>query len=138
MSLLGNLFTHYRYTTTDIAYKNEVSGISIQSKSSELNIKVRLNDNVGLPQFSPFCNWKEARRFAGPLPFTFTYDERTKEVLLIEGVRNHWIPRPLEVLEHTVGFIDQLNFNTSVLANAFIIQNIPYYWKKGRKDLWKP
>ncbi len=27
-----------------------------------------------LPKGTPFGNWKEARRYAGPLPFTFTYN----------------------------------------------------------------
>jgi hypothetical protein len=36
-----------------------------------------------------------------------------------------------------VGFIRSLQLKKIVLANAFVINNIPYHWKKGRKDLWK-
>jgi hypothetical protein len=50
-----------------------------------------------LPEHSPFADWKEARRFAGPLPFTFTYNKDTKEVLFIEGVRQNWTPNPVKV-----------------------------------------
>ena len=46
----------------------------------------------------PFSDWKEARRFAGPLPFTFTYNPASKKVLVIEGVRENWKPAPLKVL----------------------------------------
>jgi hypothetical protein len=95
------------------------------------------NPNVSLPENSPFKDWKEARRFAGPLPFTFTYNNKTKEVLIIEGVRENWIPRPVEVVKSKVGFIHQKEFKGIVLANAFIIENIPYYWKKGKLEIWK-
>ena len=69
---------------------------------------------------------KEARRFAGPLPFTFYYNKEKKEVLIIEGVRENWIPKPIEITKHKVGFIDQFNFKNVHLANAFMIENIPY------------
>ena len=61
-----------------------------------------------------------------------------KEVLIIEGVREDWAPKPVKVVESKVGFVDSLQLHGAVLANAFVIHNIPYYWKKGRKDKWKP
>jgi uncharacterized protein YqjF (DUF2071 family) len=138
MAFLGNLFTHYNYTTTDIDITTNQSVVSILSKNSDLNVKISLrNEDAALPSNSPFHTWKEARRFAGPLPFTFTYNISTREVLIIEGVRENWTPKPVEVIQAHVGFIKQLNFTNSVLANAFIIQNIPYYWKRGKTDLWK-
>ena len=88
---------------------------------------------------SPFTDWKEARRYAGPLPFTFTYNKAKKEVLIIEGVRKDWDPKPIQINDHKIKFLDTLNLqNDAVLANAFIINNIPYYWKKGKTDRWKP
>ena len=90
-----------------------------------------------MPENSPFKDWKEARRFAGPLPFTFYYNKEKKEVLIIEGVRENWIPKPIEITKHKVGFIDQFNFKNVHLANAFMIENIPYYWKKGKTEIWK-
>lgn len=137
MAFLGNIFTHYNYTTTDISLLNTKERIQIKSKKSELEIDVQLNNNAGLPKNSPFKDWKEARRFAGPLPFTFTYHKETKEVLIIEGVRRNWIPQPVEVLNAQVGFLNQKKFKTIALANCFIIENIPYYWKKGKVEIWK-
>jgi hypothetical protein len=93
---------------------------------------------IALPEASPFKDWKEARRFAGPLPFTFTYDVEKKEVLIIEGVREDWTPKPVKVIESNVGFVESLQLEGAVLANAFVVSHIPYYWKKGRKDKWKP
>ena len=65
-----------------------------------MNVEVNAEkEDIALPTASPFADWKEARRFAGPLPFTFTYNKKTKEVLIIEGVRENWTPRPVEVLK---------------------------------------
>jgi hypothetical protein len=137
MEFFGNIFTHYNYTTIDIARTTSGNREEIVSKASGLKI-VTESGEAGLPEHSPFPGWKEARRYAGPLPFTFTYNEKKKEVLIIEGVREHWEPAPVKVVEHKVAFLDELKLNGVQLANAFLIKDIPYYWKKGRKDLWKP
>jgi hypothetical protein len=139
MTILGNIFTHYRYQKTDILFKRNGNQIEVISSKSNLSVKVEeSDDNASLPDHSPFRNWKEARRFAGPLPFTFTYDRDKQEVLMIEGVREDWTPRPVNVIESRVGFVESLQLQGAVLANAFVIHDIPYYWKKGRKDKWKP
>jgi hypothetical protein len=138
MAFFGNIFTHYNYTTTDISFIKHLSSIEVNSKNSDLNISVvRGKAEVNLPPDSPFRDWKEARRFAGPLPFTFTYNPESKEVLIIEGVRQNWTPEPVEVIENNVGFIKSLGLRNVVLANAFVINNVPYYWKKGKKETWK-
>ena len=138
MAFLGNIFTHYNYTTTDIEFKNSGGIVSITSKKSALDVVVDINNKeVALPSSSPFANWKEARRFAGPLPFTFTYHEKRKEVLVIEGVRQHWEPRPVEIIKSNIGFIGQKKFSGIALANAFIVEQIPYCWKKGIIETWE-
>jgi len=138
MEILGNTFTHYNYTTTHITQSDQNDLKEIKSTTS--NFKITLNtaqdDNL-LPENSPFTNWKEARRYAGPLPFTFTYNTRTKEVLIIEGVRQHWKPKPITVSNYEFSFLKTLNLDNVILANAFIINDIPYRWKKGKKELWK-
>lgn len=139
MAVLGNVFTHYNYQTTDISFLRHGNVIEVQSLKSNLCVKVEeSSEDIALPIQSPFKDWKGARRFAGPLPFTYTYDSVKKEVLIIEGVREDWAPKPVKVIESKVGFVDSLQLHGAVLANAFVIQNIPYYWKKGRKDKWKP
>ncbi|WP_298238485.1 DUF2071 domain-containing protein [uncultured Algibacter sp.] len=133
MAFIGNIFTHYNYTSTDINIDGE------EMSSIKSNFKIKLNskkDIIVLPSKSPFSNWKEARRYAGPLPFTFTYNKDTKEVLIIEGVRRNWKPNPIHVEHYNIEFLNELKLNHMVLANAFKINNIPYYWKKGRIDLW--
>ncbi|MGJ3234161.1 DUF2071 domain-containing protein [Marivirga sp.] len=138
MAFFGNIFTHYNYTTTDISYKKEKNLLTIQSEKSALDVAVNsANDDIKLPANSPFKDWKEARRFAGPLPFTFTYNAEKKEVLIIEGVRQNWKPEPLEIQKAEVGFIKEKSFKNIHLANAFVVSNIPYYWKKGKVEKWK-
>ena len=71
------------------------------------------------------------------MPFTFTYNKGTKEVLIIEGVRQNWKPQPLHVERANVGFLMDKGFKEMHLANAFMVSNIPYYWKKGKEERWK-
>ncbi|MBC6491799.1 DUF2071 domain-containing protein [Flavihumibacter stibioxidans] len=139
MEFLGNIFTHYSYTTTDIQQAKSNGTTEINSAKSAFNIKIENTNsvNISLPDGSPFNDWKEARRFAGPLPFTFTYNQSDNTVLIIEGVRENWKPIPVKVVDYRISFIDQLNLKEPKLANAFIIKNIPYYWKKGRFEKWK-
>jgi hypothetical protein len=36
-----------------------------------------------------------------------------------------------------VGFLTQNGFQDAVLASAFLVEDIPYKWKKGRMEQWK-
>ncbi|MEP7234361.1 MAG: DUF2071 domain-containing protein [Ignavibacteriota bacterium] len=138
MEFFGNIFTHYNYTTTDILQTDQNGIREIKSTRSDFNVMI---DNSGaditsLPEGSPFADMKEARKFAGPLPFTFTYNPADETVLIIEGVRENWKPAPVRVLKYHFSFLDKLGLSGYRLANAFIISNIPYYWKKGRSEPW--
>ena len=138
MQFFGNLFTHYDYTTTDIHQIEQQNTKEIYSTKSKFKIRLDKSEApVSLPEDSPFTDWKEARRFAGPLPFTFTYNKKTKEVLIIEGVRQNWTPSPVKIIDYNFNFLNTLKLEKPLLANAFIIKNIPYYWKKGKKEVWK-
>src|SRR4029078_7031308 len=113
MEFFGNMFTHYNYTTTDIN-QNKQNGITeIYSDKSGFKIRIENSDNgnISLPAGSPFADWKEARRFAGPLPFTFTYNPADKKILIIEGVRENWKPMPVKVIDYNFPFIDSLELN---------------------------
>ena len=138
MEFFGNIFTHYNYTTTDIQQVEGKESIEISSVQSKFHVVLdKREENIKLPEDSPFADWKEARRFAGPLPFTFTYNEDTREVLIIEGVRQNWTPNPIQIRGYQFDYLKTLHLKNPILANAFIIKNIPYYWKKGKKEQWK-
>jgi len=139
MAVLGNLFTHYRYSQTDIAQHVQGPSIEITSKRSDLQLTAHVpTGEAPLPPHSPFASWREARRYAGPLPFTFTYNASTQTVLIIEGVREDWVPQPLVVEHYHVGFLATLGAPGLVLASAFAVHNIPYHWQKGRTEQWHP
>lgn len=138
MAFFGNVFTHYAYTATDISQTKNGNRTEIKSAQSNFRVAVEeANGEVALPPATPFANWKEARRFAGPLPFTFSYNPKDKTVLIIEGVRQNWKPEPVFVSRYSIGFLDDLQLKDIVPANAFIIKNVPYYWKSGKIERWE-
>lgn len=137
MQYLGNLFTNYKYSKIDIQQVIENKTRTILSRESGIKVCVTTSEGeVLLPEDSPFSGWKDARRFAGPLPFTFTYNKEEKEVLIIEGVRNNWKPQPINIDEYKVDFVQQLGLTEIKLASAFEVKNVPYYWRKGRIEKW--
>lgn len=138
MEFLGSIFTSYNYSTTDIHVHSEKGQTTIKSEKSGFQVTFgKSGSQVELPVSSPFSEWKEARRFAGPLPYTFTFNPENKTVLIIEGVRQNWTPRPIAVDTCQFDFLSQLNLTGAVLASAFEIRNVPYYWKKGKTEQWK-
>lgn len=137
MKNLGNFFTRYNYTKTDIEITKNTSETVISSQQSDFRINIDDKaENVALPGTSVFENWKQARRFAGPLPFTFTYNKPKKEVLIIQGMRQNWKPKPLKINSLYLSFLKKEGFKNGVFTSAFEVSQIPYYWKKGKKEKW--
>ena len=137
MKLLGNLLTHYHYTTTDVQVKQQDTELNFNSKQSSFLVQLNQSSGiVNLPTHSPFNTWKEARRFAGPLPFTFTYTADTKQMLIVEGKRENWVPQPVEVGRCYIPFFADAGLTSGKLASAFIIKDVPYEWKKGKVERW--
>lgn len=138
MQFFGNLFTHYNYRKTDIAQSHEQSRSRIFSVRSALNVEIdRGAVDTPLPNGSPFADWQEARKFAGPLPHTFTYDEEEKKMLIIKGLRKNWQPKPVQVIEYDIGFLEEFGLEGAVLANAFEVRGVDYCWEKGRIESWR-
>ena len=138
MEFIGNIFTHYNYTTTDILQTE--TALTKEIKSIQSNFKLRIDkteQNASLPQNSPFADWREARGFAGPVPFTFTLNKKTKEVLIVEGVRQNWTPSPVKIMDYNFDFLEKMGIENPILANAFVINNVAYHWKKGKIETWK-
>lgn len=137
MQFFGNIFTHYNYTTTDIQIEQDAMRRTIKSDQSGLKINVNTSaKEVQLPNRSPFSNWKQARRYAGPLPHTFTVNERDKTILTILGWRQNWKPEPVQIEDYHIPFLDELKLDSMVLANAFEVTNIAYHWEKGKLEKW--
>jgi len=135
MEFLGNLFTRYHYVETGVQVTQQQERLRVDSERSDLHIEVDLTEG-GLPDGSPFMQWQDARKFSGPLPFTFTCEAAKKRVLIVEGVRSEWKPQPVNVLRHQIPFLTEIGHGDAILANAFVVKNIPYHWKKGAAEPW--
>jgi len=138
MELLGNIFTHYKYSKTDVNEFKKDNFRVIKSNQSDFEVVITdSNKSNEIPVDSPFENWKDARKFAGPLPHTFTYDRINNSVLIIQGIRQNWTPKPTTVVNYRFGFLNNLKFKKVILASAFEITDVPYYWKKGKIEKWE-
>ena len=139
MEVLGNLFTRYRYAKTDVELWDKGERTEVRDEGAGLVVTVDRSqgDGTPLPAGSPFREWREARRFAGPLPFTFSVEPGSDRVVIIEGVRERWRPRPARVIEQRLPFVESLAEGPPVLASAFTTEEIPYWWKKGRVERWR-
>ncbi|PVH26905.1 DUF2071 domain-containing protein [Sphingobacterium corticibacter] len=137
MSFLGNIFTHYHYKHIDVRRSRTGTTQTIQSLQADFSVSWKTeSEPQTIPVGSPFDNWKDARKFAGPLPHTFSYDATKKSMLIVKGLRQDWTPQPIEVTASKIGFIDHLKLDNVVLASAFRITNVPYKWNKGIVEKW--
>ena len=86
-----------------------------------------------LPAGSPFPTLRDARRYAGPLPFTFDYESETGAIVAIQATRTTWLPSPVAVEVRRLAFFDQPIFHgcTPILAAAFHVKDIDYRWERG-------
>lgn len=130
----GNLMTHYQYR--QIRLEASVSRLRTFRLDGPLSLDFSFDAGAQPdkpPAGSPFPDWRTARQFAGPMPFTFEV-EPDGSCVIIEGKRQGWAPRPLAVTDWMVALFSTPPFNgaTPVLANAFQVENVPYRWEKGR------
>jgi hypothetical protein len=89
--------------------------------------------NPALPAGSPFASARDARRFAGPLPFTFDFETETHGIIAIRATRANWRPTPVSAEVERLSFFDQPAFRgcTPRLAAAFSVSGIDYRWERG-------
>jgi hypothetical protein len=140
MACAGNLLTHYNYRLCETELKTTSRELhwTIRTPRAEADIEVVARLTHGpelLPDGSPFSTLAEARRFAGPLPYTFDYEEATDSILGIRAIRQQWEPRPVTVDVRRNTFLEQEPFLGAhpILANAFYVHDVPYRWEQGRR-----
>ena len=138
MVCAGNLLTHYHYRLCEAELKDTANQlhwtIRTPRQEADLEVMARIGPSPApLPAGSPFANEKEARRFAGPLPYTFDYEQETHSIIRIRGLRQDWNPQPVDVEVRKNTFLQQEPFcrATPILANAFHVANVPYQWFRG-------
>lgn len=137
MVVLGNLMTGYAYRRVNVSIHADGDETRIEtSRDGATTLDLTLHDSgehAALPEGSPFVDWRTARRFAGPMPFTFS-PAADGSFIVIEGSRADWVPRPVSVKYWKVAMFDEAPFRDvkPILANAFTVENIPYRWNRGR------
>jgi hypothetical protein len=138
MKLGGNLLTHYRYQLAriDVTPTQDELDVRITTPAAEadLHVVARLaSQQAPLPPSSPFRSDRDARRFAGPLPWTFDYEPQTRSIVMIRGRRSHWQPRQVAVEVKTSRFLERAPFGAADprLASAFHVTDLDYGWERG-------
>jgi hypothetical protein len=142
----GNLLTHYNYRKCRAKFLESDSEIhwTVETPRAEADLDVVANlpnhsslskPLAGLPSGSPFENYTEARRFAGPLPYTFDYETATRSIIGIHAHRQRWNPQPVSVEVRRNTFLEHEPFCRvrPILANAFHVRDVPYRWERGRR-----
>lgn len=135
MVFSGNLLTHYQYRRVIVEPSASRVRTWLPDGRLTLDLAYDLTDEPEAPpEGSPFADWRAARQFAGPMPFTFDA-EGDGRFVVIEGTRRDWTPRPIRVKSWQVGLFDEAPFAgvTPVLANAFRVEGVPYRWERGRR-----
>jgi len=137
----GNLLTHYRYHLAEVAIDRAEERVEVAVTSrdggGDLAIRADLGAPEGvLPPGSPFTEERDARRFVGPMPFTFDYEAETHSILRVEGVRPEWRPRLVPVEVGEVSFFDHRSFGNQLprLASAFWLEDVDYRWRRGVRE----
>jgi hypothetical protein len=138
MVAAGNLLTHYRYRLCRASVTEQAGEVEIHIRTprgeADLDVVARIGPTpAALPAGSPFANQKDARRFGGPLPYTFDYEPQTHSIVRIRGVRSHGKPQPVQGDVAQASFLQREPFRQAppVLASAFYLSNVPYRWERG-------
>ena len=140
MMCAGNLLTHYNYrlcraTVEDL---DDQMRWTVETPGAEADLEVTAHLDgapATLPAGSPFTTLAEARRFAGPLPYTFDHEEGTHSIIGIQALRQKWDPQAVTVDVRRNTFLEHEPFcrTTPILANAFHVRDVPYQWQRGRR-----
>lgn len=135
---VGNLLTHYGFRPARATLRDDGRSLGVEVRTPDGHGDLDLVADLAgapapLPEASPFPRMSIARRFAGPLPFTFDEDAGSGGIVVIEGERSRWEPVPLHVDVRRCAFLDdpRLRGARPVLANAFLVSAVPYRWKRG-------
>ena len=138
MKLGGNLLTHYRYRLAGIRLTPTEDQLTVRittpAADADLHVLARLSGQPApLPPSSPFRSHRDARRFCGPLPWTFDYEPQTRSIVMIRGCRSQWQPRQVAAEVMACGFLEHAPFDAAGprLASAFHVAGLDYRWDRG-------
>jgi hypothetical protein len=138
MVIAGNALTHYNYgpCTAAIRASSDTLAIELTTPNAEADLAVvaeLANSDGRLPAGSVFASERDARRFAGPLPWTFDWEPETGSIIAIKGVRTRWHPKLAAVHVAKATWFDNgpLRRERPILCSAFHVSDIDYRWERG-------
>ena len=140
MVVSGNLLTHYNYCFARVDFRADRDRLAVRietpNREADLDVTADLREEASrLPADSCFATERDARRYAGPLPYTFDYEPQTNSIIAIRGRRKEWRPRLVTVDVRRITFFDRLPFVGAEprLVSAFHLANVPYRWDRGSR-----
>lgn len=140
IAVAGNLLTRYHYHLGRIRLTVEAGRLTATVDSrdgaADLTVTADLDSAPApLPPGSPFADDAAARRFAGPLPYTFDYEASTQSIVVVKAHRSAWRPEPVAVTVSRRTFLDRGPFAGAepVLAQAFHVADLDYGWHRGER-----
>jgi uncharacterized protein YqjF (DUF2071 family) len=140
MVLAGNLLTRYHYQLARMRLEVDGSRLTatVDSRDGKADLAVTAelaSRPAPLPAGSPFATVADARRFAGPLPYTFDYEARSGSMIVVKAHRSQWQPESLSVDVSRMTFFTHGPFSgtTPVRANAFHVGDLEYGWARGSR-----
>jgi hypothetical protein len=136
LALGGNLLTRYHYKVAHVELEEPPGRLELRVRTAggaaDVDVAAEL-EPAPLPAGSPFSDLREARRYAGPLPYTFDYEQATDSLVVVRGTRTEWNPESVAVTVRRMTFFERPPFDgAGALANAFHVGDLDYRWERGR------
>ncbi len=131
----ANLTTRYHYRTVRAQVSADDDRLRFMITSTDGSADVDLTaalDDHRRPDDSPFDDDAAARRFAGPVPYTFAPDP--EGIVVVKSTEPTWTPTPVRVDVTAATFFDHGEFAgvPRRLAAAFHAADQDYGWHAGR------
>lgn len=130
LALGGNVLTgyHYHRSGARVSRDGDALRFTVASRDGQGDLDVAADLGDREPVWDEvFATAADARRFAGPLPYTFSPEKRG--IVVVKAFRSAWRPEPVAIRSHGVAFLRR--FGEPVLANAFHVSDVDYGWHRG-------
>jgi hypothetical protein len=130
MVAAGRLLTHYAYRHCRARVERTQERVAV-STSSGLDVEATTRSS-DLPPESVFGTWDEARRYAGPAPYTFAAEGG--RIVCVRGARRNWKPRAIGLVRARAPLLERLAGTPPAAAAAFLVENVDYRWERAFRE----
>ncbi|SFJ46098.1 DUF2071 domain-containing protein [Amycolatopsis sacchari] len=134
LALGANVLTgyHYHHSPAGVSFDGNRLCFKVVSRDGTADVAVTADLAEESPSWGGvFATPADARRFAGPLPYTFSPED--KGIVVVKAYRQNWQPAPVAVTSAEVSFLRHGPFAgvQPQLANAFHVSDVDYGWHRG-------